>query len=213
MHITDNHHKSVWRPLHGVVQDWPLAVMDYQSIKDSEIHPTNIFKERSDLQGQTVSISHASDQKWYYLDKQDPTEVTFIKIWDNHEGVAKSQSDQAVNPEGGVLANDCFQCVHTVHFDILMCRLMCHHGKALRSVAWCFITINLTSDWLIHIVKPVDVSLYSPAQRSPPCHLSDQYPLVCCEAARNMLGSILMTSRPYYSIPSPLPQIGACTRS
>ncbi|KAF3058426.1 hypothetical protein GL218_05723 [Daldinia childiae] len=80
---------NVWRPLNDVVEDWPLALMDYRSAKTSEIHPTNIFKEKVELQGQTVSINYSEDQKWYYLDQQRSDEVTFIKIWDNKEGVAK----------------------------------------------------------------------------------------------------------------------------
>lgn len=92
----DRLHKSVWRPIHGTVQDWPLALMDYRSIKDSEIHPTSIFKERFEMQGQTVSINHSDDQQWFYLDQQEPTEVTFIKIWDNKEDVAKSKSRKPI---------------------------------------------------------------------------------------------------------------------
>lgn len=78
-----------------MVEDWPLALMDYRSIKESEIHPTSIFKERFDRQGQTVSINHSSDQKWYFLDRQDSHEVTLIKIWDNKDRVAKSKSRMA----------------------------------------------------------------------------------------------------------------------
>jgi hypothetical protein len=81
--------RSVWRPIHGTVEDWALAVMDYRSAKASEIHPTSIYKEEFELLGQTVSISHSDEQKWYYLDRQETNEVTFIKIWDSKDGVAK----------------------------------------------------------------------------------------------------------------------------
>ncbi|CAI6334288.1 unnamed protein product [Periconia digitata] len=80
---------NVWRPIHGIVEDWPLAVMDYQSLKQSEIHPTNIYKEKKEVQGQTVSVCHSLDQKWFYLDRQTPEETTLIKIWDSSEDVAK----------------------------------------------------------------------------------------------------------------------------
>jgi hypothetical protein len=65
--------------------------MDYQTLGSSEVHPTNIFRERLDFLGQTVGINYSPDQKWYYLDKQSPEEVTLIKIWDNQEDVARSQ--------------------------------------------------------------------------------------------------------------------------
>ncbi|OCL06614.1 methyltransferase [Glonium stellatum] len=80
---------NVWRPINGAVEDWPLAVMDYRSLKQSEIHPTNIFKQRYELQGQTVSINHSNNHKWYYLDSQGTNEVTLIKIWDNKGKVAQ----------------------------------------------------------------------------------------------------------------------------
>lgn len=64
-------------------------MMDYGSIKPSDIHPTSNFKERMELQGQTVSIGHDPNQKWYYLDSQRTTELTLIKIWDSKDDVGK----------------------------------------------------------------------------------------------------------------------------
>ncbi|KAF2179239.1 methyltransferase [Zopfia rhizophila CBS 207.26] len=80
---------NVWRAIHGLVEDWPLATMDYQTVKPSEVHPTNIFKQKNDFIGQTVGINHSPDQKWYYLNQQSPEEVTLIKIWDNKEDAAR----------------------------------------------------------------------------------------------------------------------------
>ncbi|OBR12351.1 Methyltransferase [Colletotrichum higginsianum IMI 349063] len=79
--------RSVWRPLRGPVEEWPLATMDGRTLKDGHVHPTNIFKHQYSLQGQTVSISYAPEQRWFYLDHQDTDEVTFIKIWDNKDDV------------------------------------------------------------------------------------------------------------------------------
>lgn len=65
--------------------------MDYRTLKSSDILPTSIFKERHDMRGQTVSINYSENQQWYYLDKQKTSEVTFIKIWDSKDDVAKSR--------------------------------------------------------------------------------------------------------------------------
>lgn len=65
--------------------------MDYRTLKSSEILPTSIFQERHDMRGQTVSINYSASQQWYYLDKQKTSEVTFIKIWDSKEDVARSK--------------------------------------------------------------------------------------------------------------------------
>ncbi|POS71307.1 hypothetical protein DHEL01_v210297 [Diaporthe helianthi] len=78
---------NVWRPLNGPVEDWPLAVMDGRSLKEENTHATNLFKHQYELQGQTVSISHSPEQRWYYLSHQRSDEVTFIKIWDSKEDV------------------------------------------------------------------------------------------------------------------------------
>ncbi|KAH8197404.1 hypothetical protein TruAng_008427 [Truncatella angustata] len=59
------------------------------NLKASDIHPTSIFRERHEMQGQTVSINYSPDQQWHYLDRQKTSEVTFIKIWDNSDDVAK----------------------------------------------------------------------------------------------------------------------------
>lgn len=80
---------NIWRPINETVEDWPLALMDYRSINDSDVHPTSIFKERYDLQGQTVSIGYSESQNWYFIDQQKISEATFIKIWDSEDGVAK----------------------------------------------------------------------------------------------------------------------------
>ena len=78
---------SVWRPLRGPVEEWPLATMDARTLKESDTHPTSIFKNQYELLGQTVSITNNPGQRWYYLDAQNTNEVTFIKIWDNKEDV------------------------------------------------------------------------------------------------------------------------------
>lgn len=62
--------------------------MDGRSLKETDVHPTNIFKHQYDLQGQTVSIAYSPEQRWYYLNHQKTSEVTFIKIWDNDDYVS-----------------------------------------------------------------------------------------------------------------------------
>jgi hypothetical protein len=74
---------SVWRPLNGPVQDWPLATMDYQSAKATEILPCDLLKDTFEERGQTATFTYSKQQKWYYLDKQRTDEVTVVKIWDS----------------------------------------------------------------------------------------------------------------------------------
>ncbi|KAF2276652.1 uncharacterized protein EI97DRAFT_458006 [Westerdykella ornata] len=80
---------NVWRPLNGPIYDWPLAVMDYQTLSPSHIHPTNLYSKDEELMGQTVGINHSPEQRWYYLEEQTPDEAILVKIWDNKQDVAK----------------------------------------------------------------------------------------------------------------------------
>lgn len=73
---------NVWRPLTDPVEDWPLAVMDTRTLSRSNIHATDLWRGEYELRGQTVSISHSTSQRWWYLGGHRPDEVTMIKIWD-----------------------------------------------------------------------------------------------------------------------------------
>lgn len=61
--------------------------MDFTSLKPGNYHPTNLYRNRFELRGQSCNVSHHEDQRWYYLDAQQNSEVTFIKIWDNKPAV------------------------------------------------------------------------------------------------------------------------------
>lgn len=77
-------------------------MMDSRSLTEPNVHPTNIFKYQYELQGQTVSITHSPDQRWYYLDQQQTNEVTFIKIWDNQDNaIAKREENMNLPSKKG----------------------------------------------------------------------------------------------------------------
>lgn len=71
------------------VLDWPLAVMDYRSASKPDIHPCTLYRANDEFRGETVTICHSDEQRWYYLDKQTTDEVTLIKIWDNAPDAAE----------------------------------------------------------------------------------------------------------------------------
>ncbi|KAF1998236.1 methyltransferase [Amniculicola lignicola CBS 123094] len=88
---------NVWRPLTEPVQDWPLATMDYQTAKETDMHPCDLLKGVSEERGQTATFTQAEDQKWYYLSNQKSNEVTMIKIWDTLDGASKFCAHAAFN--------------------------------------------------------------------------------------------------------------------
>lgn len=90
---TLTHMISVWRPINGPVQDWPLATMDGKSLREENLHATDLWKNQWEELGSTYNISHGSGQKWYYLGGQRPDEALLIKIYDNSPDVpAKRKS-------------------------------------------------------------------------------------------------------------------------
>jgi hypothetical protein len=78
---------SVWRPINGAVQDWPLAIMDGKSIRQDNLHATDLWKNQFEELGSTYNISHDPEQKWYYLGGQRPDEALLIKIYDSDPNV------------------------------------------------------------------------------------------------------------------------------
>ncbi|KAI4908870.1 hypothetical protein J4E90_008607 [Alternaria incomplexa] len=84
---------SVWRPINGPVQDWPLATMDGKSLREENLHATDLWKNRWEELGSTYNISHGEGQKWYYLGEQRTDEALLIKIYD-------SKADVAAKPYG-----------------------------------------------------------------------------------------------------------------
>lgn len=61
--------------------------MDYRTCHEDLIYPTDLLDKTDHYRGQTVTFSHAPEQKWYYLDQQQTHEVIMIKIWDSKKDV------------------------------------------------------------------------------------------------------------------------------
>ncbi|KAI0402333.1 S-adenosyl-L-methionine-dependent methyltransferase [Xylaria palmicola] len=92
---------NIWRPLNGPVQDWPLATMDYQSVRLSDMHPCDLLAGEDEERGQTVTFTYSAEQAWYYLDRQGNSEVTAVKIWDSDaSGVSKFCAHSAFQHPG-----------------------------------------------------------------------------------------------------------------
>ena len=62
--------------------------MDGSSVQQSDVHPTDLWKNQFEPLGQTTNICHSASQRWYYLREHQVDEVTFIKIFDNDKTVS-----------------------------------------------------------------------------------------------------------------------------
>ncbi|KAK3938166.1 hypothetical protein QBC46DRAFT_265930, partial [Diplogelasinospora grovesii] len=79
---------NIWHPLVGPVRDWPLGLLDYQSLEPSSdliasdaIYPHYV--------AETYNVFHNAKHRWYYLSDQMPSEVFVFKSSDTKKGAAK----------------------------------------------------------------------------------------------------------------------------
>ena len=78
---------NVWRPIHHVARDWPLAIADARSVAPRDLVASDlIFPHR---RGEIYLLRHDPAQRWLYIPDLDPDEAILIKCWDSDEGVAR----------------------------------------------------------------------------------------------------------------------------
>jgi hypothetical protein len=78
---------NVWRPIHHVARDWPLAFADARSVAPDDLIGSDlIFPHRK---GEIYMVGHNPDQRWLYVPDLAPDESILIKCWDSDAGVAR----------------------------------------------------------------------------------------------------------------------------
>lgn len=80
--IFENYHCSysnVWKPLHGPVKDWSLAMCDAATVKSrDEFMATDVIGDNDRL-SEDLRVFHDSDHKWYYLSEQMADELLVFR--------------------------------------------------------------------------------------------------------------------------------------
>lgn len=72
---------NLWRPLRGPVQDAPLAVCDAQSVAPRDLVASDlVYRDRI---GETYSVTHNPDHRWFYLSAMTPDEGLLLKCFDS----------------------------------------------------------------------------------------------------------------------------------
>jgi hypothetical protein len=78
---------NVWRPIHHVARDWPLAVADARSVAARDLVASDlIFPHRK---GEIYLLRHEPAQRWLYIPDLAPDEALLIKCWDSDPDVAR----------------------------------------------------------------------------------------------------------------------------
>jgi len=72
---------NVWRPIGAPVQTAPLALCDARSIAREDLVPSDLVYR--DKVGETYSVQHNSNHRWYYFPEVRPDEVVLLKIYDS----------------------------------------------------------------------------------------------------------------------------------
>lgn len=71
---------NLWRPLHGPLQDAPLAVCDARSVAPDELVPSDlVYRDRV---GETYSVSYSPKHAWYYVPEMQRDEALLLKCCD-----------------------------------------------------------------------------------------------------------------------------------
>jgi len=78
---------NVWRPIHHVARDWPLAFADARSVEPADLLPSDlIFPHRK---GEIYGVAYNPGQRWLHVPDLAPDEAILIKCWDSDPAVAR----------------------------------------------------------------------------------------------------------------------------
>ena len=72
---------NVWRPIHGPVQDSPLAVTDARTVAEHDLVATDlVYPDRT---GEIYYVKFNPDHRWFYAPAMRSDEVMLIKCYDS----------------------------------------------------------------------------------------------------------------------------------
>lgn len=72
---------NLWRPIHGPVQDMPLALCDARSVAPGDLVASAlVYRDRT---GETYAVHHNPDHRWYYAPDMAAREAWVFKCFDS----------------------------------------------------------------------------------------------------------------------------------
>lgn len=72
---------NVWRPIRGPLEDTPLAVCDARTVDPDDLIATDLIYP--DKVGETYSLAHNPEHRWFYFPRMQKNEVVLIKGYDS----------------------------------------------------------------------------------------------------------------------------------
>lgn len=74
---------NVWKPLHNVVEERPLAMCDVESSPPSDFF--KLYLRYRDRDGENYVMKHSDNHRWWYFPKITPEQVILLKTYDSAE--------------------------------------------------------------------------------------------------------------------------------
>jgi hypothetical protein len=76
---------KLWRPIHGPLEESPLAVCDATTIRADDLVPSDlVYPHRV---GETYSVRHNPAHQWFYVPRMQPDEALLLKCSDTATSV------------------------------------------------------------------------------------------------------------------------------
>ena len=72
---------NVWRPVHGPVEDNPLAVCDAQSLPEDHLISMDLLY--TDRVGEVQGVRYDAGHRWLYFPEMQPEEAMLLKCFDS----------------------------------------------------------------------------------------------------------------------------------
>ncbi|CAF3710780.1 unnamed protein product [Rotaria sp. Silwood1] len=109
---------NVWRPLKNPVYDYPLAVADFRSIHVlNDLIPTTLVYPPPLPNGETYSLVHNPQHRWYYWSKMTPDEVMLLKCYDSASRALSMVKTSAAQVDKTLLSDVAGLTPHTAFYD------------------------------------------------------------------------------------------------
>lgn len=85
MNVPDTYTYSLWKPIKGPLNDWPLGLCDTRSV---DFHRDTIASDVvfDGFVTENLQIMHSPEFKWYYLPDHNTWEALIFKSADSEEG-------------------------------------------------------------------------------------------------------------------------------
>lgn len=86
---------SIWKPLKGPLEDWPLAVCDVRSVDvQRDLAQATILHQ--DYMNHNCQVHYNEHQRWFYLRRQQVDELMLFRQFDSRLGPNNGETDDDV---------------------------------------------------------------------------------------------------------------------